>query len=159
MYHDQPALTLLQVDVTRAKTYFVVPTHRVKDLIGREEELRQIGSYFHHQIDRPRILVLHAMGGQGKSQIALEYCRQAQKIYRGVFWIHSSSASTAVQSLVSIAQELDGSAVKALDDDDAKVKFALRTLEQWDDRWLMVFDNYDDSTTFSEAEQYIPRGI
>jgi hypothetical protein len=45
-----------------------------------------------------------------------------------------------------------------LDDDDAKVKFALRTLEQWEERWLMVFDNYDDPTTFSDIEQYTPRG-
>lgn len=99
------------------------------------------------------------MGGQGKSQIALEYCRQAQQIYRGVFWIDSSSASTTVQSLVSIAQELDGSVVNALDDDDAKVRFALRTLERWDDRWLMVFDNCDDPATFSDVEQFVPQGI
>ncbi|KAK5463787.1 hypothetical protein LTR55_011818 [Exophiala xenobiotica] len=98
------------------------------------------------------------MGGQGKSQIALEYCRQAQQIYRGVFWIDSSSASTTVQSLVSIAQELDGSVVNALDDDDAKVRFALRTLERWDDRWLMVFDNCDDPATFSDVEQFVPQG-
>jgi hypothetical protein len=61
--------------------------------------------------------------------------------------------------LVSIAQELDGSSVKALDDDDAKVKFALRTLEQWDDRWLMVFDNCDDLATFSDVEQFVPQDI
>ncbi|KAK5214606.1 hypothetical protein LTR47_012124, partial [Exophiala xenobiotica] len=143
--------------LTRAQTYFVVPTHRVKDFIGREEELRQIGSYFHHPVERPRILVLHAMGGQGKSQIALEYCRQAQQIYRAVFWIDSSSASTTVQSLVSIAQELDGSVVNALDDDDAKVRFALRMLERWDDRWLMVFDKCDDPATFSNVEQFVPQ--
>ncbi|KAK5385728.1 hypothetical protein LTS13_001363, partial [Exophiala xenobiotica] len=34
------------VGVTRAQTYFVVPTHRVKDFIGREEELRQMGRTF-----------------------------------------------------------------------------------------------------------------
>lgn len=133
--------------------------HKVKDFIGREEELHQISSYFHHPTNRPRILVLHAMGGQGKSQIALEYCQQARQTYRGVFWINSSSVLTTVQSLVSMAQELDDSAVAALPDDDVKVKFVLRTLEHWDDRWLMVLDNYDDPTTFSDVEQYTPRGM
>jgi hypothetical protein len=60
---------------------------------------------------------------------------------------------------VRIAQELDGSEVEVLEDDNAKVKFALRRLEQWDSRWLLVFDNYDDPTTFSNVEQYTPQGI
>jgi hypothetical protein len=97
------------------------------------------------------------MGGQGKTQIALEYCQRVQKTYQGVFWINSSSESTTVQSWVSIAQEIDGPAAQASTSDEAKMKLALNTLEQWDDRWLMVFDNYDDPTTFSTLEQYIPR--
>ena len=131
----------------------------MKTFFGREVELEKISAFFNCEVERPRILVLHALGGQGKSQIVLEYCQRARKTYRGIFWINSSSKSTTTQSLVSVAQELDGSAVDALDEDDAKVKFALRTLEQWDDRWLMVFDNYDDPTTFSVIEQYTPRGI
>ena len=39
--------------------------------------------------------------------------------------------------------------MEALSDDDAKVAFTLRALEQWEERWLMVFDNCDDPATFS----------
>ena len=46
-----------------------------------------------------------------------------------------------------------------LNDDDAKIKFALRTLEQWEDRWLMVFDNCDDPASFIDVEQFIPQGM
>lgn len=131
----------------------------MKSFFGREVELEKIEAFFKCALEKLRILVLHALGGQGKSQIALEYCQKVRKTYRGVFWINSSSASTTVQSLVSVAQELDGSAVEALGDDNAKMKFALRTLEQWDDRWLLVFDNYDDPTNFANVEQFIPQGI
>jgi hypothetical protein len=130
----------------------------VKNFVGREGELEKISSEFRDEPERPRILVLHALGGQGKSQIALEYCQGSQKMYQGIFWINSTSQSTRIQSLVSIAQELDNSAIKALGTDEAKVKLVLRTLEHWDHRWLMVFDNCDDPATFSDLEQFIPQG-
>jgi hypothetical protein len=116
----------------------------VKNSFGREEQLDQITSYFEDESCVTSYLGAPCAGGQGKSQVALEYCQPARKTYRGVFWTNSSSESTATQSLASVTQELDGSAVEALDKDDAKVKFALRTLEQWDDRWLIVFNNYND---------------
>ncbi|OAP56890.1 hypothetical protein AYL99_09002 [Fonsecaea erecta] len=146
------------VNEINAKTYFVIPVQRVKDFIGRQEELRQIRAYFHERIDRPRVLVLHAMGGQGKSQIALEYCQQQRKQYRGIFWINSSSKSTLTQAIVSIGREINIAATEALGDDDAKIAFTVRTLEQWEERWLMVFDNCDDPATFSDIEQFIPQG-
>jgi len=93
----------------------------VKNFIGREKELAKISSYFDCEVKRPRILVLHALGGQGKSQIALEYCQRSRTIYHGVFWINSSSKITTVQSLVSIARELDGSTAEVLNGDGAKL--------------------------------------
>ncbi|KIX10462.1 uncharacterized protein Z518_01545 [Rhinocladiella mackenziei CBS 650.93] len=145
------------VDVARARTYFLAPRRRVKDFFGRGEELDKISSYFNDEVERPRILVLHALGGQGKSQIALEYCQKLRKTYQGVFWINSSTKSTTVQSFATIAHELDSSMAEVSNDDDAKVKFVLRMLEQWEDRWLVVFDNYDDPASFSDVEQFIPQ--
>jgi len=138
--------------------YFLVPRQRVKNFFGREEQLVQVASYFKEEGERPRIVVLHALGGQGKSQIALEYCQQARQQYRGVFWVNSSSPSTLTQALVSIAYEIHPAAMETLSDDDAKVAFTLQTLEQWKDRWLMVFDNYDDPATFSDVERFVPQG-
>lgn len=139
-------------------SYFLVPKQRVKNFFGRGQELNQISSFFHDEADQPRILVLHAMGGQGKSQIALEYCQRARKTYRGVFWINSSNVSTITQSVVTVARELNASTTAALTDDDAKVAFVLRTLEQWRERWLMVLDNCDDPGFFPEVEKFIPQG-
>lgn len=138
--------------------HFLVPRRRVKEFFGREYELNMLASYFDHETDRPRILVLHAVGGQGKSQIALEYCRRARRTYGGVFWVNGNSIISIKQSLVDVAEELDKSAATSLPHDHARVMFALRTLEQWDRSWLMVFDNCDDAATFSEVERFIPQG-
>lgn len=143
----------------KATSYFSVPRQRVKKLFGREEQLDQVRCYFRDEAKRPRILVLHALGGQGKSQIALEYCQQARQKYRGVFWINSSFKSTLTQALVGVAREINPAVTEALSDDDAKVAFILRTLEEWEDRWLMVFDNCDDPATFRDIEQFIPQGM
>src|SRR5271163_2662924 len=95
--------------------YSTIPNQLVRDFVGREEQLDQISSYFSSRdVDRPRILILHALGGQGKSQLALRYCQR--KDYAGRFWINASSESTVTQSYVSIAEALDASAVALLND-------------------------------------------
>ncbi|KIX10312.1 uncharacterized protein Z518_01394 [Rhinocladiella mackenziei CBS 650.93] len=151
---------MVPVIETRPAQYSTIPYQRVKDFIGRDEQLTQIASYFSSpNVNRPRILILHAMGGQGKSQIALEYCRQTNTVYRGLFWVNARSESTAVQSYVTIAQVLDASAAASLNDTE-KVNFVLRALAHWEERWLVVFDNYDDPTVFPFPQilTFLPTG-
>src|SRR5256885_15730543 len=109
--------------------YSTIPNQRVKDFVGREAQLNQISSYFSSRDgNRPRIFVLHALGGQGKSQIALEYCQRTNTLYGGLFWVNASSESTMIQSFVNIATELDPSAAASMGDAE-KVKFVLQTLK------------------------------
>ncbi|KAL9109315.1 MAG: hypothetical protein Q9227_006070 [Pyrenula ochraceoflavens] len=141
---------------TQSASYSTIPKGRVNDFMGRQEELDQIGSFFSDNVtNQPRTLILQALGGQGKSQIALEYCHQALCVDQDLFWINASSESTATQSYVSIAQELDDPALRHLQDSD-KVKHVRQILEHWEQRWLMVFDNFDDPKTFSNVRDFIP---
>jgi hypothetical protein len=117
------------VDEVRIDEHFLVPKQRLKIFFGRDDELLKIASHFDDNDDRPQIVGLDAMGGQGKSQIALEYCWRTRQIYKGIFWVNSGSLSGTTKSLVSIAHELDRSAAATLPDDDARVAFALHTLE------------------------------
>jgi hypothetical protein len=144
----------------KAWTYSVLPQARLKNFIGREDELQKILSFFSasETVD-PRILVLHALGGQGKSQIALKFCKLARTTYRGIFWVNASSERAAIQSFVVFAQEIDRTATAALSDDEDRVRFVLRNLEQWSERWMLVFDNYDDPESFPDILRFIPSGI
>lgn len=143
------------------ESYYLVSRERVKDFVGREEQLRQILAYFSvSQAARdgePRVLVLHALGGQGKSQIALEYAHRSRKTYRGIFWVQASSEPLAVQSFESIATKIQvASAVNA--DAITMVSLVKKVLELWDARWLLIFDNYDEPETFRGIKKFIPAG-
>ena len=138
-------------------SHFMVPRKRVKDFIGRESLLQIIRSRFtSNESGSPFNLVLYALGGQGKSQIALEYCRRWRDIYRGVFWIDANSATTVAQSYGSIAAELMGRPRIEATDSAAQIKMVKGHLERWSEAWLLVFDNYDEPEKFPEVEEFIP---
>jgi hypothetical protein len=103
-------------------------------------------------------LILHALGGQGKSQIALEYCRRCRDAYRGIFWIFASSATTATQSFEGISTELGLGTSADLGGTDAVIRVVKDTLESWDERWLLVFDDYNCPEDFSNIKEFIPLG-
>jgi hypothetical protein len=135
-----------------------VPNRRVREFVGRESVLARIDDSFNSESEKgPRIVVLRAMGGQGKTQIALEYCRRTRSsTVTVVFWVDASSESALKQSYSSIYEILACQA-DALLDVDARVNFALRRLRAWRGPWLLVLDNYDNPVEFNNVEDYIPR--
>lgn len=138
-----------------------MPRRRVKDFVGREKQLEDIKARFDAtRSEGPLVLILHALGGQGKSQLALEFCRQAResRVYRGIFWIQANGPVMAAKSFEEMAVVLGlKSSAEILEERIVcyKVKQELCT---WTERWLMVFDNYDSSTTFQTLPDYFPQG-
>ncbi|OZJ02045.1 hypothetical protein BZG36_05547 [Bifiguratus adelaidae] len=108
--------------------------------------------------NRPKILVLQALGGQVKTQLALEYCRRSKeaKVYRGIFWINASSTAAASRDLEAIAGRLNTPSKKELPDIKSKIAFVKEELESWKEKWLMVFDNCGQPSLFNEINQLMP---
>jgi tetratricopeptide (TPR) repeat protein len=73
--------------------------------------------------------------------------------------VNASSERAAIQSFVVFAQEIDRTVTTALSDDEDRVRFVLRNLEQWSERWMLVLDNYDDPESFPDILRFIPSGI
>ena len=140
--------------VSEVQKYSLLSRHRVTNFVGRQEQLEGIESFFLRRqkikSTQAHILILHALGGQGKSQIALEYCQRSREVYRGIFWIPASSKSLTSQAYDAIARELKVSP------DVAQVR---RILTNWKERCLLVFDNYDKPDEFQDVRDYIPLGI
>jgi hypothetical protein len=136
---------------------YAVPNRRVRDFVGRENVLAQIEDSFNSESEtEPRIVVLRALGGQGKTQIALEYCRRTRnKRDTAVFWVDASSESTLKQSYSTIYEFLASQADTLLDV-DARVNFVICKLKAWRSPWLIVLDNYDNPVEFNNIEDYIP---
>lgn len=109
----------------------------------------------------PVVFVLLGMGGCGKSQLALEYCYQAEhnRKYSAIFWIDATSPVSVQQSFTTVAQAMSKPDFSVADD-EGNLQFVRHTLSAWQGRWLLVFDNFDDPKSFrpKSINEYFPRG-
>jgi tetratricopeptide (TPR) repeat protein len=138
------------------KNYYLVPNRRVRDFMGREDVLGRIRRGFSSG-STPRVVVIRGPGGQGKSQVALEHCHRAKAdIVRAIFWVDAVNENMLKQSFESIAERIKSNGV--ILKEDARVDFVLESLRDWPERWLMVFDNYDDPKGFPNLQDFMPMG-
>ncbi|KAI4178722.1 MAG: hypothetical protein LQ346_007354 [Caloplaca aetnensis] len=145
---------------SQQKSFYIVPRERVKDFLGREDQLQEIEAFFSKQSSQqPKVLILHALGGQGKSQIALEYCQRSRKQsqYRGIFWINVSSEKLAIQSYTQIAKAVAGFNSASDPDGEQVVPLVKDRLESWSEKCLLVFDNYDQPEKFPRVQKFLPK--
>lgn len=103
---------------------------------------------------RPSIVVLHGMGGAGKTQLAYRYTRHFRESsikYAGLIWVDASSPQAATQDFWKVAQELHctGTGLEA-------VAFVHQWLKDQDQPWLLVMDNAC-SENFEKFGDYVPQ--
>ena len=139
-----------------------MPSNRVSYFVGREELLAKIGLNLlpaTKELCERRIVVLQGMGGQGKSQVALEYCRRAQacRDFPTIIWIDATSPRTVTNDLEHIAEILIGDS-RTFPDSEARLSYAKARLESWPGTWLLVFDNFDQPGAFHNIQDYVPNG-
>ena len=112
--------------------------------------------------DSPKTVVLLAMGGAGKTQLALEVCRQVEQSSRfgAVIWVDASSPKSVIRGYNIIAQEILKKQAYNLDDEGTIRLQVQDALRGWDQQWLMVFDNYDVPQAFQghSIRDYVPSG-
>ena len=136
--------------------YYKVPDCRVRQFVGREDILQKIDDALSPG-SGPSIAVLQGTRGQGKSQIALEYChRKKSALYRAIFWVDATTEHNTKGSFSVISEELKKPAV-ILPDIKARVDFVLQMISSWSIRWLLVFDNYDNPNAFPNIADFIPQ--
>ena len=97
------------------------------------------------------------MGGQGKSQIALEYCHRKRDIlYSAIFWIDATTEDSVKGSFQAISEQIK-KPTDVLPDIQAKVDFVLQIFNSWPAQWLWVLDNYDNPSDFPNVADFIPQ--
>jgi hypothetical protein len=126
----------------------------VKTFVGRQNVISRIKETCKAPSRRgPTIIVIRAMGGQGKTQVALEYCRELRG-KMDIFWIDGTSEGTVKSNFASLSQLLDLTLSPNLDV-DARVAITRRALTNRQRPWLVVFDNYDDPSSY-DIRDFIP---
>jgi hypothetical protein len=129
--------------------------------VGRKDLLRRLELDFPVALEaspHPKRFVLQALGGQGKSQFALELCRRLKSTgqFKGIFWINAMTETTATRSLENIAAKINTSISHALPHDVSRRAYVRQTLENWEEPWLLVFDNYDRPEAFVDIGEFFP---
>ena len=131
---------------------FVVPeVSQVEHFVGRQEQLDVIYKELQHDRSR-KTVVVHGLGGMGKTQLALEYAQRHRKEYSAVFWVNSKSEDTLKQGYAAAAgriyREHPSLVHLKAASEGGNLDETAEAVKQWlgsagNDRWLLIFDNYD----------------
>ena len=126
-----------------------VPPHK-RNFVGRGALLDQI----HTLLASGDPVVLHALGGMGKTRLAAEYVHVYASEYQHVFWLRSEDPDTLSADCATLAGMLEP---YSQDTDLLGGKPAFRAVLDWlsqNSPYLLVFDNALNATAILE---YLPQ--
>ena len=117
----------------------------VNDFVGRKDELEEMSLCLQNEASpKARIVVLHGMGGIGKTQLASTYLNQIGSNYSARFFVSGSSRSSFIDDFLRIAEDASLPQVSGKDV-HARIKDIWRWLNlPHNNRWLIVLDSVDD---------------
>lgn len=153
LQNADPGMELLEEGCKRICQFFQVPRKQVSHFVGREPVFDKLERAF----QSTTIAVIQGMGGQGKTQVALEYCRRARNNgkYAGIFWVDAASEVLLRRSLENIAEVIKPCG-RIFDGIDQVIAFVNQELEYRITPWLIVLDNHDDPTSFPNILDFLP---
>ena len=100
-----------------------------------------------------RIVVLHGLGGVGKTQLAIAYAKRHKDNYSAIFWLNIKDEDSLRQSFAKVAKQImrDHPSARWLSSVDTKENLdeVIDAVKNWlslpnNTRWLMMYDNYDN---------------
>lgn len=118
---------------------------RERELAEIHQKLRGVGSR--------QIVVLHGLGGMGKTQLSIAYAKRHKDSYSAIFWLNIKDEDSLKQSFAKIARQIlqEHSSAPRLSSVDigGDLETVIDAVKAWlslpdNTRWLMVFDNYDN---------------
>ncbi|KAL8801249.1 MAG: hypothetical protein Q9182_004598 [Xanthomendoza sp. 2 TL-2023] len=141
-------------------TCYSYPSSQVSQFIGQEDLLDKVDkTLLPPSIDsrRANVAVLLGMGGQGKTALALEYCRRAHSKahFKSILWVDAASSATVAQSFENLADHLT-KRQRPFKDLEACLEFVKGTIETWAAPWLVVFDNFDQPSKVPNIMRFVP---
>jgi hypothetical protein len=120
--------------------------------VAREQELAEMHQLLHSYTTRSTV-VLHGLGGIGKTQLTIAYAKRHKVKYTAIFWVNANDQNSLKLSFVHIAQQIlrsqPSANVLASVDLEGNLEYVVDAVNAWlgiakNRRWLMVYDNYDN---------------
>ncbi|KAH8767807.1 kinesin light chain [Hyaloscypha sp. PMI_1271] len=122
----------------------------IEHFVAREGELAEI----HRQLSGDgsrRTVVLHGLGGIGKTQLSVTYAKRHKDSYSAIFWLNIKDEDSLKQSFVKAARRISREHLSAISnmDTNTNIDDVVDAVKAWlslpnNTRWLLIFDNYDN---------------
>ena len=127
--------------------------------MAREDELRDIHEALSGDGSR-RTVVLHGLGGIGKTQLAVAYANRHTDNYSAIFWLNIKDEDSLKQSFAKVAKQIFWqypSASRLSSIDMNNLDEVIDAVKAWqglpyNTRWLMIYDNYDNPKLASNKD-------
>lgn len=140
--------------------FFEVRVKKTTPFFERKELMQKIETIMTPAVTSqalsPIRIILSGKEGAGKTQLAVEYCHQANAggQFQTIFWINASRPESLCRSLESISDVIRRSK-EGLKDRDEKIEFVKSFLcNRWHP-WLLILDNFVPSE-FGNVMDYLP---
>ncbi|KAG9250683.1 uncharacterized protein F5Z01DRAFT_640089 [Emericellopsis atlantica] len=129
-------------------------------LVARDEEL----AWMHQTLGRSpgrQTVVLHGLGGMGKTQLAIAYVKRHRNNYTASIWLNARDETSLNQSFrnaaIRISREHPGLGYmqSTVSDKDGDASLAVKRWldEPRNGRWLLIYDNYDHPKMGGDIEE------
>ncbi|KAA6412799.1 MAG: hypothetical protein FRX48_03791 [Lasallia pustulata] len=124
-----------------------------QNFVGRKEELAEIKEAFQGDGSQRRVVLLHGLGGIGKTQLAVTFVKEHRDAYSAIFWLNGKNEDTLKQSFAVMAKRLykehPSSPLLRMAAEAKYVDQIGVIIRQWlsakaNHRWMLVFDNIDN---------------
>jgi hypothetical protein len=123
--------------------------------VDRESDLEEL----YQQLQQGRRMVLHGLGGMGKTQLALRYLNLHRGDYPdGCFWLRADQGTTLIGDLASLSWRIRPPLPEREEpEQERQLEAVLRWLREHT-RWLLVLDNLDQPAQ-EAVRHWLPPGL
>ncbi|KIM98316.1 hypothetical protein OIDMADRAFT_202132 [Oidiodendron maius Zn] len=124
----------------------------VEHFVARKTELVEIHKALSGDGSR-RAVVLHGLGGIGKTQLSIAYAKRHKDNYSAIFWLNIKDEDSLKQSFAKVAKQISREHPLAIQlrnvDRNENLDEVVDAVKAWlslpqNKRWLMIYDNYDN---------------
>lgn len=119
--------------------------------VGRESELRQLREWLlpRDDMSSQNVVALSGLGGVGKTQLAIKFAKQSHENYSSAFWLNAKNEITLKQAFIALSRLVWKSGQSQTVEDNVGEDQIVMQMRRWfsepdNNRWLLIFDNYDD---------------